>query len=85
MKQNEKDMETSYSKEIVLDLKKRLPNVGAYELINSRLKAKGLKTYSKGSITQILNYNRRNDQVIIAAKEVVEEFELQIRGLNSKE
>ena len=60
-------------------LRDALPRVMKYERINKKLKDTIGREYSEGSISQILNGNRENKEVLIAAYEVAKEHQDELK------
>ncbi|MDX1642016.1 MAG: hypothetical protein R3220_09985 [Balneolaceae bacterium] len=61
-------------KEFLKNLRERLPAT-KYEDINKMLQSTGRKTYSEGTIRSVLNGNRSNNDIIMAAIDVAVEYE----------
>lgn len=67
-----------YSKEDLKTIRENLPNTGKYDAINKVLKENQQDVYSHGTIRQVLSGHRRNDQIVLAAVKVCEDFRLGI-------
>jgi hypothetical protein len=75
MKQNNAKM---YTNEDLKTIREALPNTGRYEAINKVLTEMNQATYSHGTIRQVLSGHRKNDQIVLAAVKVCEDFRLGI-------
>lgn len=61
-------------------IRKNLPKANKYEAINEKLEEDIGKTYSEGTIRQVLFGNRTNDSIVLAAISVGKEHQEKLKS-----